>query len=57
MVQARWGQGAVLENEHVKMTWDFKYNMRIESTARKPDVTIRYKERKVNTPGRYGVPM
>ena len=37
----------MLENEHVKMNWDFEYNMRTESTARRPDVTIEYKERKV----------
>ena len=23
-----WGQEAVLENEHVQMTWDFEYNMK-----------------------------
>ena len=45
--KVKWGQGAVLENEHVKMSWDFEYNMRKESTARRPDVTIEYKERKV----------
>ena len=38
--KVKWGQGAVLENEHVKMSWDFEYNMRSESTARRPDVTI-----------------
>ena len=37
----------MLENEHVKMTWDFEYNMRKESTARRPDVTIEYKEKKI----------
>ena len=29
------------------MSWDFEYNMRKESTARRPDVTLEYKERKV----------
>ena len=29
------------------MSWDFGYNMRKESTARRPDVTIEYKKRKV----------
>ena len=37
----KWEQGAVLENEHVKMSWDFEYNMRKDSTARRPDVTIK----------------
>ena len=41
------GQVAVLENEHVKMSWDFEYKIRKESTAKRPDVTIKYKERKV----------
>ena len=25
-----WGQRAVLENEHVKMIWDFEYNIKKE---------------------------
>ena len=47
LVQIQVGQEAVLESEHVTMSWDFEYNMRKESTARRPDVTIEYKERKV----------
>ena len=31
----------------MKMSWDFQYNMRKESTARRPDVTVEYKERKM----------
>ena len=45
--KVKWGQGAVLENERVKMNWDFQFNIRKESTARRSDVTIEYKERKV----------
>ena len=45
--KVKWGQGAVLENEHVNMSWDFEYNMRKELTARRPDVTIEFKERRV----------
>ena len=45
--KVKWGQEAVLENEHVKMSWYFQYNMRKESTARRPDVTVEYKERKM----------
>ena len=41
--KVKWGQAAVLENEHVKMSWDLEQNIRKEST----DVTIEYKERKV----------
>ena len=37
----------MLENELVKMGWVFEYNKRKELTARRPDVTIEYKERKV----------
>ena len=28
--KVKWRQGAVLENEHVKMSWDFVYNMKKE---------------------------
>jgi len=45
--KVKWDQGAVLENDMVKMSWDFEYHMRKETTARRPDVTIEYKERKV----------
>ena len=41
------GQGAALKNEHVKMSLDFEYNIIKESTARRSDVTIEYKKRKV----------
>ena len=44
--KVKWSQGEVIENEDVKMTWDFEYQMRKESTARRPDVTIEYKEQK-----------
>jgi hypothetical protein len=44
--KVKWSQGEVMENEKVKMTWDFEYQMRKESTARRPDVTIEYKEQK-----------
>ena len=45
--KVKWDQGAVMENEEVKMSWDFEYSMRKESRARRPDVTIEYKERKL----------
>ena len=31
----------------MKMSWDFQYKMRKELTARRPDVTIEHKERKI----------
>ena len=37
----------MLENEHVKMSWDFKYSKRKESTEKRYDVTIECKEKKV----------
>ena len=37
----------MLENERVMISWVFEYNMRKESTGRRPDVTIDYKKRKV----------
>ena len=45
--KVKWEQGMVLENNTVKMCWDFEYAMRKESTARRLDVTLEYKERKV----------
>ena len=39
-----WRQGKVLENEHWKAAWDFKYKMRTTSTNRRPDVTIESKK-------------
>ena len=50
MYKVKWGQGAVLENEHVKISCDHEYNMKKESPARRPDVTIEYKEKKVIHP-------
>ena len=47
MVQSQVGTGSCVENEHVKMSWDFEYSMRKESTAGRPNVTIEYKKRKI----------
>jgi len=43
----KWEKGMVMENDAVKMAWDFEYHMRKETTARRPDVTIEYKEQKL----------
>ena len=42
-------QGTVffIENDKIKLCWDFEYRMRKETTARRPDVTIEYKDRKL----------
>ena len=45
-------QGEVIENEDVKMTWAFEYQMRNESTARRPDVTKNRREPKWLVPVR-----
>ena len=45
--KVKWDQGAVMENEKVKMSWDFEYHMRKETTASRPDVTVEYKEQKL----------
>ena len=45
--QLKWEQGRVIENDKVKLCWDFKYLMKKETTARRPDVTIEYKDRKL----------
>lgn len=43
----RWDKGTVLENEQVKLCWDFEYKMRKERTARRPDVTLEYKDQQL----------
>ena len=45
--KVKWSQGTVIENDKVKMIWDFEYRMRKESTARRPDVTIEHKDRRL----------
>ena len=40
-------QGAVLENESVKMSMYYGYHMRKETHTRRPDATIEYKEKKL----------
>lgn len=45
--KVKWDQGAVLENSEVKLCWDFEYKMRKETTARRPDATLEYKDKKL----------
>ena len=42
----RWERGAVLENERGKLVWDFEFNLRKTTTARRPDPILEDKEKK-----------
>ena len=42
----KWEKGKIFENENQKMCWDFEYNLRKTTTARRPDVTIEDKNSK-----------
>ena len=41
-----WKQGHILENDEMKLSWDFEYAMRATTTARRPDATLEYKYQK-----------
>ena len=43
----RWGKGEVLENSGKKLCWDFEYSLRKTTTARRPDMTLEDKEKKM----------
>ena len=43
----KWEHGTVIENDKVKLYWHFEYQMRKNKTARRPDVTIMYKNCKL----------
>lgn len=42
----KWTKGKVIENHNRKLCWDFEYNLRKTTTARRPDVTIEMREEK-----------
>ena len=42
----RWERGAVLENDRGKLVWDFEFNLRKTTTARRPDPILEDKEKK-----------
>ena len=41
----KWCRSYVLENDHTKLVWDFKFNLR--KTSRGPDLTLEDKEKKI----------
>ena len=42
----RWERGAVFENDKGKLVWDFEFNLRKTTTARRPDLILEDKEKK-----------
>ena len=42
----RWTRGHVLENAQAKLVWDFEFNLRKTTTARRPDLILEDKEKK-----------
>ena len=43
----RWERGAVFENDKGKLVWDFDFNLRKTTTARRPDLILEDKEKKM----------
>ena len=50
--KVKWSRVEVIENEDVQMTWDFEYQMRKESPARRLEVTKNRSESKWLVPVR-----
>ena len=42
----RWERGAVFENDKGKLVWDFEFNLRKTTTARRPDLILEDNEKK-----------
>ena len=42
----RWERGMVLENDRGKLIWDFEFNLRKTTTARRPDLILEDKKKK-----------
>ena len=42
----RWIRGHVLENDRAKLLWDFEFNLRKTTAARRPDLILEDKEKK-----------
>ena len=40
----RWTRGHILENARAKLVWDFEFNQRKTTTARRPDLILEDKE-------------
>ena len=41
--QQKWDRGTVLENNKVKLVWDFEFHLRKTTTARRPDLIFELK--------------
>ena len=41
----RWNKGTVTGSDECKLCWGFEYHLRKTTTARRPDVTINYKNK------------
>ena len=42
----RWEQGTVMENDKGKLVWDFEFHLRKTTTAKRPDLILKDKEKK-----------
>ena len=42
----RWTRGRILKNAIAKLVWDFEFNLRKSTTARRPDLILEDKEKK-----------
>ena len=45
MVQRKGNKGTVIANDECKLHWEFEYHLRKTTTARRSDVTIKYKNK------------
>ena len=41
----RWNEGTVIENDECKLCWDFEYDLRKTTSAERPDLTMKYKNK------------
>ena len=44
--EIKWEENKILENQEIKMMWDFQYHGRKENVNRRPDLTVELKRRK-----------
>ena len=45
--QQKWTRGTTFENDKAKLIWDFEYNLRKTTTARRPDLVLENKTNKI----------
>ena len=41
--QQKWNRGKVLENDKAKLMWDFEFDLRKTTSARRPDLILELK--------------